>query len=93
MARDNILLTYVGLDILFVSTGALLIIFALNNQAETAKEFTKDTVVRDLLLGMCPLNGTKTREKIPSKFSINPILTEKNKQPPSGMPFSSSSPF
>lgn len=65
MARDNILLTYVGLDILFVSTGALLIVFALNNQAESAKEFTKDTVVRDLLLGMCPLNGNNPLLPVP----------------------------
>ncbi|CAG8951343.1 hypothetical protein HYFRA_00008093 [Hymenoscyphus fraxineus] len=57
MGRDNILLTYVGIDMLFVATGALLIIFALETQAESAKEFTKDTVVRDLLLGMCPLNA------------------------------------
>jgi hypothetical protein len=57
MARDNILLTYVVVDVLFVVTGALLIIFAINTQIEIAKPFTKDNVVKDLLLGMCPLNG------------------------------------
>jgi hypothetical protein len=57
MARDNILVTYVVVDVLFVVTGALLIIFAINTQMEIAKPFTKDNVVKDLLLGMCPLNG------------------------------------
>ncbi|EHK97675.1 hypothetical protein M7I_6560 [Glarea lozoyensis 74030] len=56
MARDNILLTYVVVDVLFVVTGALLIIFSINTQIEIAKPFTKDNVVKDLLLGMCPLN-------------------------------------
>ncbi|EPE25721.1 hypothetical protein GLAREA_01633 [Glarea lozoyensis ATCC 20868] len=57
MARDNILLTYVVVDVLFVVTGALLIIFSINTQIEIAKPFTKDNVVKDLLLGMCPLNA------------------------------------
>ena len=57
MARDNILLAYVAVDVLFVVTGALLIIFAINTQVEIAKPFTKDNVVKDLLLEMCPLNG------------------------------------
>jgi hypothetical protein len=57
MARDNILLTYVVVDVIFVVTGALLIIFAINTQIEIAKPFTKDNVVKDLLLGMCPLRG------------------------------------
>ncbi|KAH8684855.1 hypothetical protein BGZ60DRAFT_175351 [Tricladium varicosporioides] len=57
MARDNILLGYVIMDILFVVSGGLLIIFALTTQAETREVFTKATVVRDLLLMMCPLNA------------------------------------
>jgi hypothetical protein len=57
MARDNILLTYVVVDVLFVATGALLITFAITTQNEIAKPFTKNNVVNDLLLGMCPLNG------------------------------------
>ena len=57
MARDNILLTYVVVDVLFVLTGALLIIFAITTQSEITKSFTKANVVDDLLLGMCPLNG------------------------------------
>lgn len=55
--RDNILIGYVVMDVLFVTTGALLIIFALMTQAEMSKDLTAENVVHDLLLAMCPLNG------------------------------------
>jgi hypothetical protein len=55
--RDNILLTYVLTDILFVVCGGLLIIFALTTQAEIGEMPTLSNVARDLLLNTCPLKG------------------------------------
>jgi hypothetical protein len=57
MARDNILLTYITVDLLFVISGGLLIIFALMTEGEAKSVPTLDTVARDLLLFRCPLNG------------------------------------
>ncbi len=57
MARDNILLTYMFMDALFVISGGLLIIFSLVTKAEIAGTPTADNVARDLLFDMCPLNG------------------------------------
>ena len=55
--RDKILLTYVLMDVLFLASGALLIVFALKTEAEVAKAPTIEHVARDLLLMECPLNG------------------------------------
>lgn len=55
--RDNILITYIVADILFVVSGGLLIIFALTTEAETSQTPTIKTVARNLLLNMCPLSG------------------------------------
>ena len=55
--RDNILLTYVVMDILFVVCGGLLILFALTTQAEIGETPTLSNVARDLLLNTCPLQG------------------------------------
>jgi len=55
--RDNILLTYVLMDILFVVCGGLLIIFALTTQAEIGETPTLSNVARDLLLNTCPLQA------------------------------------
>jgi hypothetical protein len=60
--RDNILLTYVFVDILFVITGGLLIIFALTTESEISQTPTVATVARDLLLAQCPLTGRCLRD-------------------------------
>ncbi|KAF4635792.1 hypothetical protein G7Y89_g2310 [Cudoniella acicularis] len=57
MARDNILLTYVLVDLLFVVTGGLLLIFALTTQSEVTQTPTANNVARNLLLNMCPLSA------------------------------------
>jgi len=57
MARDNILLTYIVVDLLFVVSGGLLIIFALMTESEAKTVPTVNTVARDLLLFRCPLNA------------------------------------
>lgn len=55
--KDSILLTYVVMDILFVVSGGLLIIFALTTESETSQTATVKTVARNLLLNMCPLSA------------------------------------
>jgi hypothetical protein len=55
--NDKILLTYMGIDVLFVITGGLLIIFALTTKNNLSQTLTADNVATDLLLAMCPLNG------------------------------------
>ena len=55
--RDNILMTYMFMDALFVISGGLLIVFALVTKAEIAGTPTADNAARDLLFDMCPLNG------------------------------------
>jgi fructose-specific phosphotransferase system IIC component len=57
MARDNLLLSYIIIDLLFVVSGGLLIIFALMTEQEAKATPTLNTVARDLLLFRCPLNG------------------------------------
>lgn len=54
MARDNILLAYVAADILFVTAGGLLIIFALMIESQASNEPTIKNVSRNLLLLVCP---------------------------------------
>lgn len=55
--RDNILVSYIAIDILFVVGGGLLLVFALMTKAELDTTPTLDNVARDLLFDMCPLNG------------------------------------
>jgi len=55
--RDNILMTYIVMDLLFVAAGGLLIIFSLVVKAEITSTPTLDNVARDLLFNMCPLNA------------------------------------
>ncbi|KAG0651399.1 hypothetical protein D0Z07_1677 [Hyphodiscus hymeniophilus] len=57
MARDNIFLSYVAADLLFVVSGGLLIVFALTTEAQMTKSPTVDTVARNLLFSQCPLNA------------------------------------
>ncbi|TVY49689.1 hypothetical protein LOCC1_G000241 [Lachnellula occidentalis] len=57
MARDNILLSYILVDILFVLSGGLLIGFALITETEAKSVPTISTVARDLLFVRCPLNA------------------------------------
>ncbi|KAH8601267.1 hypothetical protein B0O99DRAFT_252827 [Bisporella sp. PMI_857] len=54
MARDYILLSFIGMDILFVVAGGILIIFALMIESKSSDEMTVDTVSRNLLLLICP---------------------------------------
>jgi len=55
--RDNILIAYVLVDVLFLVSGGLLIIFALMTEAETSHTPTAQTVARNLLLLKCPLEA------------------------------------
>ncbi|KAE8450332.1 hypothetical protein EG329_006760 [Mollisiaceae sp. DMI_Dod_QoI] len=55
--RDNILMTYVLVDLAFVASGGLLIIFALVTRSEITATPTLDNVARDLFFSMCPLNA------------------------------------
>lgn len=57
MARDNIFLTYVLSDILFVASGGLLIIFALTTENEMNQTPTVQTVAQNLLFQQCPLQA------------------------------------
>ena len=57
MALDKIFVTFLGVELLFLISGALVIIFALVTQAQEAKPFTVTNVARDLLLGECPIKG------------------------------------
>jgi len=55
--RDNILLSYVLSDMLFVVSGGLLIVFALIMQNETDQTPTLTTAARNLILLQCPLRA------------------------------------
>jgi len=55
--RDNILMTYIAVDFLFLLGGGILIIFAFVTKAEITTTKTLDNVARDLLFDMCPLNA------------------------------------
>jgi len=55
--RDNILLTYILMDLLFVLSGGLLLIFGLTTQSMIQAAPQVDTIVRNLLLDQCPLTG------------------------------------
>lgn len=57
MANDRILLTYVAADLLFVVTGVLLLVFALDTKVEANEVPTLSNIARDLLLDTCPLSG------------------------------------
>jgi len=62
--RDNILLSFVAVEVLFVITGALLLIFALDMESEIAQVPTVKTVAKNLLLMMCPLNGGLAQSRV-----------------------------
>ncbi len=55
--QDKILLTYILADLLFLVSGALLIIFALTTKASNTSTPTVNSVANELLLDTCPLNG------------------------------------
>jgi len=55
--RDNILIGYILVDLLFVLSGGLLIIFPLWTENETSVVPTVQTVARNLILMQCPLNA------------------------------------
>jgi hypothetical protein len=73
--RDNIFLTYVFADIVFVVSGGLLIIFALTTESEMTKAPTVATVARNLLFQQCPLQGRYSRRTLlpatNERFSIH----------------------
>jgi len=50
-------MAYVLVDLAFVLSGGLLIIFALVTKSETTATPTLDNVARDLFFSMCPLNA------------------------------------
>ena len=58
MARDNIFLTYVAVDILFVVSGGLLILFSFTTQAAVVKVPTVENIARNLVFSQCPLQGS-----------------------------------
>ncbi|KUJ23540.1 uncharacterized protein LY89DRAFT_728275 [Mollisia scopiformis] len=55
--RDNILMTYVLVDLLFVAAGGLLIIFALVTKSEINGTPNIDDVAHNIFFSMCPLNA------------------------------------
>lgn len=57
MARDNVLLAFVIMDILFVVSGGLLLVFALMMENDEKSTPTITTVATNLLLLQCPLQG------------------------------------
>jgi hypothetical protein len=57
MAVDKTFWTFVGVDMLFLGSGAMMMVFALVIQASATKELSVKTVSRDLLLQECPLRG------------------------------------
>jgi len=54
---DRILLTYIGLDLLFLLSGVLLLVFALTTDSNMTKTPTVDDVARNLLLMQTPLSA------------------------------------
>jgi hypothetical protein len=58
--RDNVLLTFIGVDVLFAVSGGLLIIFALLSERENNKTPAVNTIAQGLILGMCPLKGASS---------------------------------
>lgn len=55
--RDNILLTYIVANMLFVIGGGLLLVFGLVMEGMTSGTPTVATVARNLVLLQCPLKG------------------------------------
>lgn len=73
MANDKILLTYIGADLLFVASGALLLVFALTQQVQDQETATLDNVAVNLLFSTCPLSGKHS----PSSSRPEWVLTTK----------------
>ncbi|RDW92444.1 hypothetical protein BP5796_01838 [Coleophoma crateriformis] len=55
--RNNILLTYVVMDLLFVATGALLLVFSLSMESRVRATPTLANITTNLLLDVCPLKA------------------------------------
>jgi hypothetical protein len=58
MPTDKILLSYIVVDLVFLITGGLLIIFALTVEAQNKNAPTAANVANDLLLQTCPLRAS-----------------------------------
>jgi hypothetical protein len=54
---DRILLCYIGLDLLFLLSGVLLLVFSLTTQSQMTKTPTVQDVAHNLLLMETPLSG------------------------------------
>jgi hypothetical protein len=55
--KDNVLVTYIIVDLLFVVCGGLMLTFALVTKSEINQTSTIQNVATDLLLSMCPLTA------------------------------------
>ena len=71
MAIDRIFATFLGVELLFVVGGIIILVFALVTQANAKREFTVDTVARDLLLQDCPIRG---KQPLPPQYWYNMIF-------------------
>jgi hypothetical protein len=58
MPMDKIFVTFLGVEVSFIVTGTIMLIFALNTQAAESQPFTVENVARDLLLQECPIRGS-----------------------------------
>lgn len=56
----KLMMTFVGVDLLFAGCGGLLLGFSLLSEQSMRASPTVDNVTKNLLLGQCPLTGTTT---------------------------------
>lgn len=54
----KLMMTFVGMDLLFAGCGGLLLGFSLISEQSMRASPTVDNVTKNLLLGQCPLTGT-----------------------------------
>ncbi|KAF2762395.1 hypothetical protein EJ05DRAFT_134 [Pseudovirgaria hyperparasitica] len=54
---SKLMLTYFGVDLLFVGTGALILGFSLNSESDRRDEPAVDNVAHKILLDQCPLTA------------------------------------
>lgn len=63
MPANRVFTTFLGVELIFIVTGVIMLVFALNTQAEESQPFTVQNVARDLLLQKCPIRGTNFQER------------------------------
>ncbi|KAI1000142.1 hypothetical protein K3495_g8055 [Podosphaera aphanis] len=54
--KNGVLISYVALDVLFVTSGIVMLVFALSTKSELSRQPDLETVARQLILNTCPLN-------------------------------------